>query len=125
MSFDLPDFNYLKTLAEENPEELDFLCDFYSRQIIDNAPEKYQRRLCGLYFQIESSRRLSKNPLHSCISLSRMMMNSFVDLQNALTDMYDLNNNTHTQSKNEPLDKKQSNNVVCMTTREKPEYSSS
>jgi len=60
MFVDLPDFNYLKKLAEEDPEELDFLCHFYSRQLIDSAPEKYQKRLNGILFQIEATRRRCK-----------------------------------------------------------------
>ncbi|HED34115.1 MAG TPA: DUF3135 domain-containing protein [Gammaproteobacteria bacterium] len=90
MFVDLPDFNYLKKLAEEDPEELDFLCHFYSRQLIDDAPEKYQKRLNGLLFQIEATKRRCKNPLHRCISISKMMMDSFENLQGALTDVIEL-----------------------------------
>ena len=85
MLFNLPDFDYLKKLAAEDPEELDFLCHFYSRRIIDNAPAHYQNRLNGLLFQIEVSRQRSNNPLHSCINLSKMMMDSFDNLTDALS----------------------------------------
>ncbi|VAW60650.1 hypothetical protein MNBD_GAMMA11-364 [hydrothermal vent metagenome] len=93
MFVDLPDFNYLKKLAEEDPEELDFLCHFYSRQLIDNAPEKYQKRLNGILFQIEATKRRCKNPLHRCISISKMMMDSFENLQVALTEVVELDLN--------------------------------
>jgi len=99
MFVDLPDFNYLKKLAEEDPEELDFLCHFYSRQLIDSAPEKYQKRLNGILFQIEATRRRCKNPLHRCITISKMMMDSFENLQNALTDVIELDINEPVKEK--------------------------
>lgn len=99
MSFDLPDFDYLKKLAEEDPEELDFLCHFYSRQIIDNAPANYQNRLNGLLFQIEVSRSQSSNSLHSCINLSKMMLDAFDHLSTVLNQIDDIENSSVKKNK--------------------------
>jgi len=115
MSIDLPDFEDLKKLAEKDPQELDFLCHFYSQQLIDSAPEKYQNRLNGLLFQIEASRRTSKNPLHRCITLSKMMMKSYEELQLALTDVKDCLSGEPTH-KATPKVEKNYNNIIAFST---------
>ncbi len=110
MSIDLPDFDYLKKLAEEDPQELDFLCHFYSRRLIDDAPKKYQKRLNGLLFQIEAARRTSKNPLHRCIIISKMMMESYEELQLALNDVKDCLSGKLNKEQLSP--KKNQNNII-------------
>ncbi len=86
MLLDLPDFDHLRKLAEENPEELDFLCYYYTKRLIDSAPKSYQKRLKGISFQLELTRRRSKNPLQSCIAISKMMMDSFTELNKVLNE---------------------------------------
>ncbi|VAW55772.1 hypothetical protein MNBD_GAMMA07-1830 [hydrothermal vent metagenome] len=89
MLLDLPDFEHLRKLADENPEELDFLCHYYTKRLIDSAPKAYQKRLKGISFQLELTRRRSKNPIQSCIAISKMMMDSFAELNNVLNDNKD------------------------------------
>jgi hypothetical protein len=81
---ELPDFERLKYLAEKRPEELEQLRLAYCQQLIDNAPEHFRKKLAGLLFKINMETRRSKNSIHSCIKLSRMMMDSFNELQDAL-----------------------------------------
>ncbi len=105
---DLPDFEHLRKLAEENPEELDFLCYYYSKRLIDSAPKSYQTRLKGIMFQMELTRRRSKNPIQSCIEISKMMMDSFTELNNALNIKYNdasvkQNNSDSSINKNMPV----------------------
>ncbi len=88
---EFPDFDYLKSLAENNPKELNDLSERLSRQIIDKAPERNKRRLEGLLFQIQMERRRSKNQMHACINISRMMMDSYSELQKAVIDLRDNN----------------------------------
>ena len=81
---ELPNFERLKYLAEKRPEELEQLRLAYCQQLIDNAPEHFRKKLAGLLFKINMETRRSKNSIHSCIKLSRMMMDSFNELQDAL-----------------------------------------
>ena len=83
---DLPDFDYLLELAENNPEELDALRCRYNQQLIDAAPDRLKRRLNGLLFKIDMEKLRSKNPTQCCINISRLMMDSFVDLQSSIVD---------------------------------------
>ncbi len=105
---DLPDFDHLRKLAEENPEELDFLCYYFSKRLIDSAPENYQKRLKGIMFQLELTRRRSKNSLQSCVEISKLMMNSFTDLNDVLNnktagDSITQDNKDHSINKNLPV----------------------
>jgi hypothetical protein len=69
----LPSFDELKKLAETNPEQLEKLRAELIEDTISSAPQQYQRRLRGLQFQIDMERRRAKNPLSSCIRISKMM----------------------------------------------------
>ena len=86
---ELPNFDYLRSLADKNPQELENLRQRYSQQIIESAPEKFKKRLKGLLFQIDMERRRSKNALHACIILSKMMMDSYVNLEGAVVGFRD------------------------------------
>jgi hypothetical protein len=81
---ELPDFESLKCMAEQNPEELERLRLRYCRELIDNAPERFRRKLSGLLFRIDMESRLSRNSIQRCVRLSQMMMDSFSELQSAL-----------------------------------------
>lgn len=76
---DLPSFDELKSLAKENPEALEELRVSLVRQIINSVgdPER-KRRLEGLNFVIEMNKKKAKNPLQSCLILSRMMWDSAI-----------------------------------------------
>ena len=81
---ELPDFDYLKLLANENPDELERLRRLYCEQLIDSAPDRYRGRLQGLQFQIDMIKRRSKCPLHSCMQISKLMLDNYVDMQQAI-----------------------------------------
>jgi len=81
---DLPDFDHLVALAEKHPEKLEALRHRYNRHLIDAAPNYLKRRLEGLLFKINMEKRRSKNPTQSCIKMSELMMDSFVDMQTAI-----------------------------------------
>lgn len=83
----LPEVDDLIRLAKDDPEALEQLRSKLCRQLIENAPEKYQRRLNGLQFQIDMERRRSKNELHCCIKISEMMLESYQNLQKALSEL--------------------------------------
>lgn len=80
----LPPFDELKAMAAERPEELEELRLKMSEEILRNAPENRRRRLQGLMFSIDMVRRRAKNPMQACIKLSQMMMDSTLELRDAL-----------------------------------------
>ncbi len=85
---ELPDFDYLRALADKDPQELENLRQRYNQQIIESAPEQLKKRLKGLLFQINMERRRSKNAIHACMALSKMMMDSYVNLQEAVVNIH-------------------------------------
>jgi len=87
MQQELPDFDTLKQLAEQNPKALEDLRQQFINDLINNASPDLQRRLRGLQFQIDAQRRIHKNPLAACIKLSEMMYDSFSELRYALNDV--------------------------------------
>lgn len=86
---ELPDFDCLRSLADENPDELEKLRQMFCEKIIADAPDRYKNRLKGLQFQIDMIKRRSKNPLHCCIEISRMMMDNCFSMQQAIEGIGD------------------------------------
>ncbi|WP_101759346.1 DUF3135 domain-containing protein [Oceanicoccus sp. KOV_DT_Chl] len=84
MTPDMPNFDTLLELAQNNPDELEKLRNELADQIISSASQSVYQRLLGLQFQINSTRRLSKTPLAACIRISEMMQQSFDELREAL-----------------------------------------
>ena len=80
----LPDFDTLKHLAADNPDAFEALRQQHIDALIASAPATMQQRLRGLQFQIDAQRRLAKNPMGSCIRISRMMHDSFARLREAI-----------------------------------------
>lgn len=87
MTTQLPDVDTLIKMAKDDPEGLERLRHELCTQLIENAPEHYQRRLNGIQFQINMTRRKSSNGLHSCIKISEMMLESYQKLQSALAEL--------------------------------------
>lgn len=86
---ELPDFDELLKLAKEDPQALESLRKTLVDQVIERAPEKHQRRLRGLQFQVDAERQKAKNPTDACIRISRMMHDSFSNLRSTLLELQD------------------------------------
>lgn len=84
MPDELPEFDLLMRLAQENPNELEALRSRLNEQLIESAPERIQHRLKGLLFQIDAKRRVANNPMQSCMAVYEMMQDSLLELHNAL-----------------------------------------
>ncbi len=69
----MPSFDELRKLADSNPEQLEALRQQMIEETINNAPPAFQRRLRGLQFQVDMERRRARNPMDSCIRVSKMM----------------------------------------------------
>lgn len=79
-----PSFDELVQIAKEDPEQLEIIRQRRINEIIDAAPENQRARLRGLQFQVDCYRRIHKNPLASCISISKMMRDSLLELNEVL-----------------------------------------
>ncbi|MFT6122117.1 MAG: hypothetical protein ACJASG_000639 [Oleiphilaceae bacterium] len=99
----LPTFEALLALAKEDPVEFEALRDQLCKQIVDQAPEHISRRLKGLQFKINMERRRSKTALKSCLELSKLMNNSLIELDEALSNPQEFlmkHNSTAPQAEN-------------------------
>ncbi|PKH87638.1 DUF3135 domain-containing protein [Colwellia sp. Bg11-28] len=102
----LPDHKTLRELAENSPDKLELILRENIAAIIDKTSGSHRRRLQGLQFQIDVQRKLAKNPVDSCIRISRMMQDSFIELNRALNNL----------TKNQPiLDKKKDFDIIYLT----------
>jgi len=84
--YELPSFDQLVALNESNPQAFESLREKLVDGFIEAAPSNRQSRLQGLQFHIDSRRELAKNPLDSCICISRMMHETFWDMHDSLED---------------------------------------
>lgn len=81
MSINL-DFDYLSQLYQTDPEKFEALRLQEIENVINSAPEKSQKRLRGIQFQIDSTRSIHKNSsMGACIAISNMMHESFTKLR--------------------------------------------
>ena len=88
----LPHFDELLKLAQENPEALEKLRQEQVEQLINNAPIENQQRLRGLQFQIDAQRSIHKgSAIGSCVKISKMMHQSFGELRGWLNQLSDQN----------------------------------
>ncbi len=87
MSDNLPEFEKLRELAQNDPAQLERLRIQLCDQLIQSAPESMRRRLRGLQFQIDMERRRAKSPMAACIAISGMMHESFDKLRQAVNEV--------------------------------------
>ena len=83
------DFEELSTLAQNDPESfeekrLEMIESFFVK-----IPEEKQRRLRGLQWQIDQTRR-TRTPMASCIAISNMMWDSLYQLNIHQRQLVDL-----------------------------------
>lgn len=84
MKQDLPEFDILLQLAEQDPEQLENIRQHLANRTINSAPDYLRHRLRGLQFRIDTTRQLAKSPMAACIQISEMMTESFEQLRQAL-----------------------------------------
>ena len=83
----LPDFDTLRFMAKNDPEELESLRIALCNKVIDEAPDHAKPRLHGLMFQINSRRSLAASEMEACEKLSSMMQESLQHMQSMLKDL--------------------------------------
>lgn len=70
---ELPAFDTLKALADEDPEALELLRNRLVTEVIERAPSHQRAQLKGLQFVLDMERRRAKNPMQCCIRMSQLM----------------------------------------------------
>lgn len=81
-----PTVDELIRLNTENPDELEALRQREIERLICAASHHSQKRLRGLQFQIDARRNTSRTSMSACLVISRMMMDSFHELNDALNN---------------------------------------
>jgi len=109
----LPDFDTLRDLARDNPEELENLRIALCQKVIDEAPSQSKPRLEGLLFQINARRKLAKSHIEATEELSSMMNHSLKRMQDMLRDLRTIQSesillSTRSTAKNTNAEKKSS-----------------
>lgn len=85
---ELPNFDELVTLAQENPDALEALRQEHIDAIINSANSDNQQRLRGLQFQIDAQRQIHKSsPMGSCMKISQLMHECFAELRGHLNQI--------------------------------------
>ncbi len=107
---EFPDFEYLKSLAETDPDKLEAIRKEHIDHLIKRAPKRYHRTLKGLQFRLSMISRRSSSPVNSCVIMSRMMLDSFFELNDRLNKPPEENN-----EKTEQLE--QVNNLIPFPVR--------
>ncbi|MFM8455036.1 MAG: DUF3135 domain-containing protein [Gammaproteobacteria bacterium] len=116
-------------LNQENPELFNQLSRELLESTLKNTAPQNEMRLRGLQFQIDSQKKLAKNPMQACIKISEMMWEKVGELCTAIESLDSLIKNTHkpethskqVSSKSRPgfkkISDKQAQNkgtVICM-----------
>lgn len=70
---ELPAFDTLKALADEDPDALETLRNQLVAEVIERAPSHQRAQLQGLQFVLDMERRRAKNPMQCCIRMSQLM----------------------------------------------------
>ncbi len=70
------DFDFWKQLAQDDPQAFEALRREKVEQLIARAPKAQRRRLRGLQWQIDQTRKLAGSPMASCLAISNMMWDS-------------------------------------------------
>ena len=86
----LPTFDEMRNLAENNPEELERIKRRLIKNVIDSAPEDKRRRLEGLQFQIDLKIKASPNSFIAMTRIYDQMFDSFLVLDEKLKEFKDI-----------------------------------
>lgn len=87
---DLPDFDTLKSLAEDQPDQLQLLLEEQVEALVNRASLPLQRRLRGLQFQVDAQRNIQRTPMAACLKISSMMHDMLAQLPDLLLDLAQL-----------------------------------
>ncbi|QSR35748.1 hypothetical protein CFI10_12200 [Marinobacterium iners] len=84
MGVELPSFDELARLAADDPAALEALRQDLVAQHIASRPEAKHQKLERLQFRINGVLRRAGNPLHACVLLNQLMLDSTANLLNEM-----------------------------------------
>ena len=84
MASQLPSFDVLMELAQNDPEKLEEIRQKLSEEIFADATPHLRPKLEGLNFRINMERQRSKNAMQSCLRISALMHDSFEKMRQEL-----------------------------------------
>ena len=84
MAQDMPSFDTLVHLAQDNPDQFEAVRKQLTDELINSAPKRMHKRLRGIQFRVDTKRRLAKNPMAACLEISKMMHQSLDELRQVL-----------------------------------------
>jgi len=70
---ELPAFDQLKAMANDDPQALELLRKRLVSEVIERAPLHQRPQLSGLQFVLDMERRRARNPMQCCIRISELM----------------------------------------------------
>lgn len=88
MANQLPSFDVLMDLAQNNPEQLEDIRNLLSKEIIQDASPRIRHKLEGIIFKVDMERQRSKTPLQSCIRIAALMHDSFNQMREELDTLF-------------------------------------
>lgn len=86
---DFPDFEDLRTLASNNPEEFDRICRAEINRVIDSAPEDIQQRLKGMQFIIDTKLNMTNGAVQRYNLMVEMFWEGFLKFKDAVNGTYE------------------------------------
>lgn len=81
---ELPDFDKLKWLAENKPDELEALRKTLCKEAIDGCTGSNKAQLISMLFNLEQQLSRCSNPYHRCYLAIRIMNDKLVALNTIL-----------------------------------------
>lgn len=88
MASQLPSFDVLMDLAQNNPEALEAIRQQMSEEIIQDASPGLRHKLEGINFKVNMERQRAKTPLQSCIRITALMHDSFEQMREELDVLF-------------------------------------
>jgi hypothetical protein len=82
----LPNFDSLKWLAENNPEELERLQKKMCEEAIERCPESNKEQLISMHFHLEQQLSRCSNPFHRCYLAISIMNDKFIALNDIINN---------------------------------------
>jgi len=114
MASQLPSFDVLMDLAQNNPEQLENLRKSLTEEIIHDTHPNLRHKLEGINFKVDMERQRCKTPLQSGIKIAALMHDSFDQMRDELDALFKPINQAPNQSTDRPstLSRPRNDNVI-------------
>ncbi|WP_299797012.1 DUF3135 domain-containing protein [uncultured Shewanella sp.] len=90
----LPSFDSLKWLAENEPDELEALQKTLCREAIEHCPEANKKQLISMQHHLEQQLSRCSNPYHRCYLAMSIMNEKFLALNTIINNPMEFQENS-------------------------------